>query len=763
MPQIALAILLGALFAFYGNQLQDPFWTSFLPLLLLLARCNPKCRFVALIAASVLWSSAILQLQLSHRLIDDFDNRIVLLSGVIADIPQLHEDRVSLLLNDLEIEGYPEPLPRKARFNWYQVKQVPLAGERWQFRVRIRQPRGLLNPAGFDYERWLFVEGIDVSGYVRRARENKRLQPAGIISLNRWRGKLASSIDRDCAQCRYTGLIKALALGMRGDIDTNTRKLLQGSGTAHLLAISGLHIGMVALLGYAIGRYCWRFGGYRCGVNRRQLASAGALILALTYSALAGFSLPTLRALLMLLVVLAGLQLNRKIDLLQSTAVALVVILIVDPLAVGSNSFWLSFGALLVIGFSSFRQPGRFSRLRQLFTLQCFFSLLFAPLALLIFDQLNPASLPANLVAIPALSFLILPMVLGASLMSALNLGDVATLLFTLVDRALDYLLVFLEWLLAVGLDSYHPVATPPILVLLVLLSLILLLVPRWSALPTIALVIMLALFGWQPERPGHGEFEITVLDVGMGSSVLLRTRHHSLVYDFGPGRKGAYNSAERFLQPLLRQQGLERPDLLVISHVDQDHSGGFHAFSESYEPSRLLSGTPRELRHRFELVHRVRNCHDYAQWHWDGVLFQFLPLPDKPMMSTNNRSCVLRVQGYHRALLPGDIEIQQEAHLVETQGDALAADILLAPHHGSKTSSSEAFVAGVSPAHVVFTLSRNNRWGFPDTGVEDRYRKHVPGLLRTDQDGAIVFSSRRDGLSVTTMRGSPGRVWRRW
>ncbi len=762
MPQIALAILLGALLAFYGNQLQDPFWASFAPLLLLLARCNPKYRFVALLAAGMLWSGCVMQLHLSHRLVDDFDNRILLLNGVIADIPQLRHDSISLLLEDLEIEGYPAPLPRRARFNWYQVKQVPLAGERWQFRVRIRQPRGLLNPASFDYERWLFVEGIDANGYVRAARENKRLQAAPVVSLNRWRGRLADSIERDCAHCRYTGLIKALVLGLRGDIDPDTRKLLQSSGTAHLLAISGLHIGMVALLGYGIGRYSWRLGGYRFGINRRQLASATALLLALTYAGLAGFSLPTLRALLMLVVVMVGLQLNRKIDLLQSTAVALVLILVVDPLAVGSSSFWLSFGALLVIGFAAFRQPGNPGRWRQLVILQCFFTLLFAPLGLLIFGQLNPASLPANLVAIPALSILILPTVLGACLLSALDLGG-AELMLGLADHALGYLLVFLEWLLAAGLQSRNPVATPAVLVLFGLLCVLLLLLPRWSALPTIALAMLVALLGWQPTRPGHGEYELTVLDVGMGSSVLLRTRHHSLVYDFGPGRRGRYNAAERFLLPLLRQHGVEQPDLLVASHVDQDHSGGFYAFKDNYEPSRLLSGTPAELRQRFELKRRVRSCHDYADWRWDGVYFRFLPLITTTDMNTNNRSCILQVQGYHRALLPGDIEIQQEEYLVETQGDALAADILLAPHHGSKTSSSEAFVASVSPAQVVFTLSRNNRWGFPDATVEARYRNHALRLLRSDRDGAIVFTSRREALSVKTMRGSPRRLWRRW
>ena len=205
MPQHALAILVGALLAFYGNRLPDPFWSAYAPALLLLACCHSRYRFLLLLAAAFLWSSALLHHHLSHRLLDSFDNRNLLLSGVIADIPQLYPDRVSLYLEDLRIEAYPAAMPRLARFNWYQNKRVPRAGERWQFVVKIRQPRGMLNPAGFDYEAWQFVRAIDATGYIRESTRNLRLKPASALDLNYWRSGLAANIDRDCGAMPAAG------------------------------------------------------------------------------------------------------------------------------------------------------------------------------------------------------------------------------------------------------------------------------------------------------------------------------------------------------------------------------------------------------------------------------------------------------------------------------------------------------------------------------------------------------------------------------
>jgi competence protein ComEC len=605
------------------------------------------------------------------------------------------------------------------------------------------------------------VRAVDATGYVLHSKLNRRLDAAPAWSFASLRSTVARNIDRDCDHCQHGGLIKALALGFRGAIDPQSQQLLRSTGTAHLLAISGLHIGMVAVLFYAIGRYGWRLFGYRWGINRRDMASLCALFAAICYAALAGFSLPTLRALIMLAVVLIGQQLHHKINLLQAISLALIVVLIFDPLAVGAASFWLSFGAMLIIAFVQFRLPGKMSGWRQLLVLQFYFVLLFAPLGVFIFGQVNFAGLPANLVAIPLLSLLILPIVLTACLLSALwSTG--ASVLFALADRLLDYLLGYLDLLLSAGLQSTVVDAYPPLLVCLALAVVIFALLPRLPWLSAVAVAILGVLLCWQPARLEHGVYELLVLDVGMGSSLLLRTRHHSLVYDFGPGRKNRFSAADRALIPVMHRLGIVETDLLVVSHVDQDHSGGLSSFVGNYRWPQLLSGTPQELRSRFDLQHRVRSCHGYPQWHWDGVLFRFLET-DSANGSTNNRSCILQITGHHRLLLPGDIEAVQERKLVEVYGDELAADILLAPHHGSNTSSSQLFVDRVRPGQVVFTLARNNRWGFPVESVTSRYREIGARIFRSDLDGAIRFTSEGAGLHVSTLRNPPQRIWRRW
>ncbi len=762
MPQHAFAIVLGSLLAFYGNELPDQTWSALLPIPLLLCRYCPAYRFTLVLSAAFLWSSATFHYHLEHRLIAIFDNQVVLVRGMVADIPQIANGRISLYLEALEIADYPAAMPRLARFNWYQDKVVPRAGEFWQFQVKLKQPRGMANPAGFDFAAWQFARGIDVSGYIRDSALNMRIRSASVFSVNYWRTALASAIDRDCGSCEHRGLIKALALGFRGDISKPEKSLLQSSGTAHLLAISGLHIGMVALIFYWFGRYCWRLGLYRTGLNRLQTASLLALVAAFSYAALAGFSLPTVRALTMFSVLLFALLCKSRINLLQSISLTVVVILIANPRAVGSASFWLSIGALMVIAFAQFRLPGRMIWWQQLLALQYFFWFLFAPLGVLIFDQLNPAGFLANIIAIPLVSLLVLPTVLLACLISATGFGG-ARLPFYLADKLLDVLLDYLELLVSSGLHSIA-LTYPVPLVLLGAISITLLLMPRFPGSRKAALVSLLVLALWQPSRLQHGDYELTVLDIGMGTSVLLRTRYHSLVYDFGPGKPGVFSAADGALLPLMRSHAIEAPDLLIVSHVDQDHSGGLQSFIGSYQQHRLLSGTPQKLKARFALAHDVRSCHQYPAWRWDGVNFSFITTATLSLKAvSNNRSCVLLIGGNHKALIPGDIESSQELKLVLEHGAALAADILLVPHHGSLTSSSWRFLNQVQPEYVVYTLARNNRWGFPKTAVSARYDALRSRQYRTDRDGAVSMISSTEGLMVKTTGSPARRIWRRW
>ena len=762
MPQHALAIVLGSLLAFYGNELPDRSWSALVPILLLLYRYGTAYRFILVLAAAFLWSSAVFHYHLDHRLVTSYDNQIMLVRGIVADIPQRDHGRISLYLKAIEITDYPADMPRLVRLNWYQDSVVPRAGELWQFEAKLKQPRGRANPAGFDFAAWQFVKGIDATGYIRTSTLNTKIRSASMLSVNHWRTLLATAIDQNCGSCQYTGLIKALVLGFRGDIGEAQTQLLQATGTAHLLAISGLHIALVALVFFTIGRLVWRLGLYRTGLNRPQSAALISMSAALGYAALAGFSLPTVRALVMFTVLLLALLFKSRINLLQSLSLAVVLILVVDPRAAGSASFWLSIGALLVIAFVQFRLPQKMRWWQQLLVLQCFFSLLFAPLGVLIFEQLNPAGFLANIVAIPVISFAVLPMVLTGCLILATGF-DVAQFPFYLADQLLGYLLHYLEWLVATGLQSIA-LAYPVPLVLLSAISLALLVIPPLAVMRKAGLVFLLLLVSWHPTRLKHGVYEMIVFDVGMGTSLLIRTRHHSLVYDFGLAKPGVFSAAEWALIPSLRRYAIEDPDLMIASHVDQDHSGGLQSFADRIRPDTLLSGTPQKLRARFKLEHDVRSCHGYPAWRWDGVNFRFVTTRTlSGNLSSNNQSCVLLIDGYHKTLIPGDIESKQELRLVRDHGAALAADVLLVPHHGSNTSSSQTFLNQVKPEYAVYTLSRNNRWGFPKPAVTRRYTALGTRQYRSDQDGAVIVTSRFDSLQIRTSGNPPRRIWRRW
>lgn len=759
MPRHAVAILAGTLAALYGNQLADRMWAAYLPLLLLLIRFCPAYRFLLIAVAAHLWSTAWFHYHLDHRLIGAYDDRVVLLRGLVSEIPETGSGRIRFDLEKLEIDGYPGSLPRRIRLSWYRHGESLYPGEYWQLAVRLKQPRGLLNPQGFDFAAWQFSLGIDAVGYVIESPANTRLGAGRARRLQRWRMGLAESIDAYCGGCERLGLVKALALGIRAEITPRQRQVLQASSTAHLLAISGLHVGMVALLAFGAGSLLWRLGLYRGPVSRPRLAAMLAMLAAVGYAAMAGFSLPTVRSLIMLLAVLLALLTKNRVNLLQSLCVAAVIITLADPRSLASGSFWLSIGALLVIALFQFRVPGKLPWWRQLLVLQFFFTLLFVPPGMMIFGQVTPASLPANLVAIPAVSFVLLPLVLAGCLFAAVGL-PAAGMLLQAADRGLGYLLGYLDWLTQQGLGAVA-VSYPEPLLLVLLASLSWLVLPRalpgrWAALLAAALLL-----GWQPSRPGQGEFEMWILDVGMGTSIYIRTRNHSLVYDLGPGRPGGYSATDWALLPLLDHYRAAAPDLLVVSHADQDHSGGLHSFLESHPRTPLVSGTPRELAARFELPMAADSCHQRPAWLWDGVDFRFFAAPAG--RGTNNRSCVLMIDGFHRVLLPGDIESPRELELVAEYGDGLAADVLLVPHHGSATSSSAEFLDRVEPGFAVFTLSRANRWGFPSDGVLGRYRERGVRLFDSARHGAVsVFSGARE-LRIEAQRGAPARIWRRW
>jgi len=761
MIKTAIALLLGSIAAFYSNVIPDRYWASYLPILLLLSFLNPRYQFSILLIAAYLWAALNIHLALDARLAGNYNNEILNIEGEVADIPEQRSHSLRFLFRPSSITDYPYPLPDMIRLSWYRGDQLPKAGERWQLKVKLKSPSGYQNPGGFDYQRWLFVKRIGAVGYVKASHLNQLIETAAPWDIDRWRSRIGQRVEQYCANCAFAGLIKALTIGYRADIPSRHRRLLQETGTAHLLAISGLHIGMVSALFFCLGRWFWRLGFYRSGFNRLQFSATLAFAAGVFYAALAGFSLPTVRALIMLAVVFLALGFRSGINLLNSIAIAVVAILVFDPLVVGSASFWLSISALLIIAFAQYLLSHQNSRWKQVMIVQLMFSILFIPISIVLFDQLNPASFFANIVAIPIISLVIVPFSLFASSLAGFDFSF-ANWLFLITSKLLSALFDYLELLLDTGLSAYPSGSIPYTLLGLSALGLSIMLMPiGFSGKKPAALLIILPLI-WQKPEIEFSAYRLTALDVGMGTSVVIETRNHSLVYDFGPGNADGFSAARWVLVPYLRRQGIKQPDLLIISHVDGDHSGGFYGYKDKFDQYRLISGTPEEIEKRFGLTTSIRSCHQYSPWNWDGVIFEFLSPPATEMLkSSNNRSCVLKISGIHSSLLSGDIEAEQELRLLGTMPDKLKATVLLAPHHGSRTSSTMNFLQRVSPQVSIFTVGRDNRWGFPKTRVLEAYDLINSRIYRTDMDGAVTVYSGAGDIKVRKYREGRFNLWR--
>jgi len=760
MIKTAIALVIGSVTAFYSSDIPDRYWISYLPILLLLVFLNCKFRSPILLIAAYLWASLNIQHVLDVRLAGDFDNQILQVEGIIVDLPEQRSRSIRFLFKPDFIEGYPYPLPDIIRLSWYRSKQKISAGERWLLKVKLKLPNGYQNPGGFDYERWLFVKRIGATGYVKSSRLNKLIESPTPWNIDKWRSQIGQGIEQYCADCSHVGLIKALTIGYRSDILLRHRQLLQDTGTAHLLAISGLHIGMISALFFYLGRSFWQLGFYRLGLNRLQFSATLAFGAGFIYAALAGFSLPTVRALIMLAVVFLALNFRSSINLVNSIAIAVVVILIFDPLAVGSSSFWLSISALLIIAFAQYLLAHQTSRWKQVMVVQFLFSVLFIPLSVVLFGQLNPASFLANIVAIPLVSLFIVPLGLFASILAEFDL-TFTNWFFITSNNLLSLLLDYLELLVDSGLPAYPSGNIPYLLLGLSLIGLSTILMPKGFPGKKPAILLVALPFIWQRPELEFGDYQLTVLDVGMGTSAVIETRNHSLVYDFGPGNTHGFSAAQWVLKPYLQHQGINHPDMMIISHVDQDHSGGFISYVDKYNPARLISGTPDEVGKRFGLALPVRSCHLYPSWHWDGVGFEFISPPaTSAQESSNNRSCVLKVSSVHSSLLSGDIEAEQELRLLNTMPDKLKSSVLLAPHHGSTTSSTLSFLQKVAPQVSVFTVGRNNRWGFPKAKVLEVYSAVGSQVYRTDQHGAITIRSSASNLKISSQRKIRLKLW---
>ena len=721
--------------------------------------------------------------------------------------------RFHLAVERAELDGQSVPLPPLLALSWYargaplatvapalpsaeepdaidedaerqgladQTRREPRrlqAGELWRMTVRLKAPHGQSNPHGFDQELRMWEQGVQAVGYVRTAARHAapvRLAPARGHWIERARQATGAAIAQQVASPSQAGVIAALVTGEQQAIERADWDVFRATGVAHLMSISGLHITLFAWLAGALLTALWRasarWSPAWCLALPAHVAGAwGGVLLAAAYALYTGWAVPAQRTVWMLLIVVSLRLWARSWPWPQVWLFTMAVVLLMDPWAWMQAGFWLSFVAVALL-FAVDRHDHQarpitwsapalratlvraLGALVRLLREQWVITLALAPLTLWLFQQVSLVGLVANVLAIPWVTLVVTPLSL---------LGVLWAPVWSLSAWALEGLMAVLMPLSHLPWAILERAAAPWWCAAAGLLGGLLLVMPWPLAWRLLGLPLLLPVLLWQNPRPPIGQYEVLAFDVGQGSAVLVRTARHSLLYDAGPRYGRESNAGHRVLVPALRALG-ERLDLLVLSHSDTDHIGGAGAVL-GWQPSTAVTSSlpPDHLLLQGLATHRP--CRAGQRWQWDGVSFEFLHPSDEAaarLRKPNDQSCVLRVQGAPGqgvALLTGDLEAQQEAQLA--QGSNLRADLLMAPHHGSRTSSSAALLEAVQPRAVVVQAGYRNRFGHPAAEVMARYQQANIRVVQTVHCGALTWRSSAPGQMHCQREQSP-RYW---
>ena len=652
-----------------------------------------------------------------------------------------------------------ENFPRLIQLNWYEADSAPRPGERWQLRVKLKRPRGFSNPGGFDYAAWLVANRIGATGYIEHSSDNRKLEAPHWYSIDALRGRAQNYLQLRLQSYPHRDLLLGLLIGDGGAIDSDAWEVFRATGTVHLFVVSGLQIAFTGGLALWVARLWWRSAW--CSSQRRNyfIGAIPALLVALVYALLAGWGVPIQRALIMFYVLVWALIARRKIHAATGWIAALWLVLLFDPLAVRDIGFWFSFVAvaailLIICGHRSESHSKLLHNGLRWWRVQWALFVTSLPLLLMLSGQITLLALPANFIAIPLSTFISLPLAFLAVL-SDICVPQISEILWRSANASLDGLWRYLIWLQQFGGSAdhgdwaiWHARGIDNGICLFAALAALLLLLPRAIPGKIFAVFLLLPLIAPPLVNMEDGDYVVTVIDVGQGLSVLVETSQHRLLYDTGPLFGPERAVADLTVVPLLRQRGISRLDAVVISHSDNDHSGGWSTIVREFSVPRLLLGEMMETRNRqgedvsLEKIPAAETCRTGMRWRWDNVEFAMLhPTPSAAeTFRGNNRSCVLQISsGNTRVLLTGDIERNAENLLLDNSA-LQSATLLVAPHHGSRSSSTDAFVERVQPRYAVFSTGYLNRFKHPSPEVVQRYRQAGAELFNTAQQGAITF-----------------------
>ncbi|MEO7885237.1 MAG: DNA internalization-related competence protein ComEC/Rec2 [Polaromonas sp.] len=741
------------------------------------------------------------------------EGRDIEVTGQVLAMPQPGEDgvRFRLAVESARLNGGAVTLPPQILLGWYsgfagreppapaqdadpfelalalqRQPQVLRAGERWQMTVRLKAPHGNSNPYGFDYELWLWEQGIQATGYVRAGQRD--VPPAKLSSswqqpVERVRQAVREAIFERIENRQIAGVIAALVVGDQAAIERADWDVFRATGVAHLMSISGLHITMFAWAASLLIGGLWRRSARLTPRLCLALPAAGAgalggLLLATLYALFSGWGVPAQRTIWMLATMILLRQGGRQWPWQQAWLLAMAVVVTLDPWALMQAGFWLSFvavGVLFATDSGAVRAHGERAaavfydksglwRRRGAKWLQgaagamreqWVVTLALTPLSLLLFNQVSVVGLVANAVAIPVVTLVITPLAL---------MGVLWAPVWTLAAWAVGTLAIFLQWLASWPLASISVAAAPLWCAVAGVAGGSLLATRLPLCFRLLGVPLLLPVLLWQPARMAPGQFELLAADIGQGNAVLVRTASHTLLYDAGPRFSRESDAGHRVLVPLLRALG-ERVDMLMISHRDIDHIGGAQAVL-AMQPGAVLTSSIEDA-HPLQALRKASRCVAGQRWIWDGVVFEVLH-PEAAdygrVNKPNAMSCVLRIStgvaGAGRtALLVGDIEAPQELRLVSRVPVSLKADFLLVPHHGSKTSSSAAFLDAVKPQWAVVQSGYRNRFGHPVDSVVARYDERGIQLVKSPQCGAAVWQSLHPD-KISCQREEGKRYW---
>ncbi|MFZ2162096.1 MAG: DNA internalization-related competence protein ComEC/Rec2 [Sideroxyarcus sp.] len=725
-------------------------------------------RIVLILCAALLgysYAAWIAQNRLSNKLAEEWQGKNIAVTGIVAEMPRLHERGLRFVFDVESVQTEGAHVPHRIQLATYDGGSKdplhPGAGERWQFTVRLKQPHGSSNPYSFDFEAWALERDIRAIGYVYGKGDNRILteqtsSPAYLVQ--RLRETVRTRFQKTLGDAPYAGILTALAIGDQSGISQTEWQLFTRTGVNHLMSISGLHITMLAGFVFAIIYWLWRRSmRLTLWLPARKVAALAGLCAALFYTLASGFEVPAQRTLYMVATMTVMMLFSRNISPSQLLAAALMVVLLADPWAVLSPGFWLSFGAVALIFYVTANRLHKLHWLREYGKVQWAMMIGLIPPLLALFQQLSLVSPIANAFAIPLISFVVVPLTLLGTL------PPFEWMLFV-AHEAMRLCMFLLQQLDKLPYAVWAQHAPPVWTIAAGIAGALWMLSPRGFPMRWLGVILLLPMFLVVPDRPAEGSAKLVVFDVGQGLSVFVQTRNHALLYDTGPDFSGEADSGNRILLPALRGMGIAQLDALVLSHGDSDHIGGTESVLLGLPVLNVFSslpGTNPKLRYA---AHNEA-CIDGHSWVWEGVHFDMLH-PAAANMSNaqehdNERSCVLRVStGEHSVLLSGDIEKNSEARLLELHPDELAATLLVVPHHGSMSSSSQDLVNAIHPRYALFTAGYLNRFGHPKDEIMERYRAAGSELLRSDKDGAICIAMDAQSFQLERYRATHARYW---